>query len=144
MHDEVLLQANGLVIDISEKIVVNPLKKVFNYLENGAGLDVQDNKLYECVERFDGFFGCISKHPFKDELLITTESSFESYEVQKIKGFISAEMNSRLLNFLSKNEMTLMFEVIHNNFKVYETVHKNKQVDVFDPHFQWDCVEKLI
>ena len=115
ISDEVLLQANGLVIDISEKIVVNPLKKVFNYLENGAGLDVQDNKLYECVERFDGFFGCISKHPFKDELLITTESSFESYEVQKIKGFISAEMNSRLLNFLSKNEMTLMFEVIHSD-----------------------------
>ena len=48
-----------------------------------------------------------------------------------------------LLRIYSWNNY-LMFEVIHNNFKVYETVHKNKQVDVFDPHFQWDCVEKLI
>ena len=80
----------------------------------------------------------LAKYLVRGYQLIDKDDSYILYR-QKIQFCLE----NYLLRIYSWNNY-LMFEVIHNNFKVYEAIHKNKQVDVFDPHFQWDCVEKLI
>jgi predicted kinase len=112
--NEFLTKMRGLVLDSAGDIVQHPFTKVFNYKENDIGLDIPDNKLVYEVEKLNGFLGCITKHPFiKNELLVTTTGSFNSDFVNYIKYFIGPKSKGKLLKYLSKNNLTLMFEVIH-------------------------------
>lgn len=108
-----LIRARGLVLDITGKIVQHPFTKVFNYGENDAGLDISDDTEVIAVEKENGFLGCITKHPYKEELLITTTGSFDSDFVGYIKDFITPTVKKNLFKFLSRNNLSLMFEVIH-------------------------------
>lgn len=108
-----LLKARGLVLDAAGNILVHPFDKVFNYGENGAGLALADDHQVIGVEKLNGFLGCISKHPFKNDLLVTTTGSFDSPFVDYIRSFITPALRGRLLRFLSKSNVTLMFEVLH-------------------------------
>jgi predicted kinase len=113
--NEVLLKTRGLVLDLNGDIVQHPFTKVFNYGENSTGLNYSDKKEVIAVEKLNGFLGCISKHPYKNELLITTTGSFDSDFVGYIKDFIDPKLKGEMLRYLSKNNLTLMFEVIHPN-----------------------------
>lgn len=108
-----LLKARGLVLDIAGNIVAHPFDKVFNYRENGAGEDLPDSTRVVAVEKMNGFLGVITKHPFKNELLITTQGSFTSDFVGYIRSLINPSLYASMLRYLSKNPVTLMFEVIH-------------------------------
>ena len=112
--DKALLKARGLVLDIEGNIAQHPFTKVFNYGENDAGLDMSNKKEIIAVEKLNGFLGCISKHPFKNDLLITTTGSFDSDFVGYIKDFLDAKIKGNLLKYFALNgNKTLMFEVIH-------------------------------
>lgn len=114
--DQALLRARGLVLDVEGNIVQNPFTKVFNYGENGTGLDMKDKREVIAVEKLNGFLGCISKHPFKQDLLITTTGSFSSDFVGYIKDFVDAKVKGNLLKYFALHgNKTLMFEVIHPN-----------------------------
>lgn len=111
--EPLLEKARGLAIDLSGNIVVHPFDKVYNYGEYDVGKELPLNKKVQVVEKLNGFLGCISKHPFKEELLFSTTGSFTSDYIQYIKDFVNEELNNDLLKYLSNNKQTLMFEVIH-------------------------------
>lgn len=108
-----LEKARGLVLDDAGNIAVHPFDKIYNFEEYDTGKDVKPNQRVYCVEKLNGFLGCISKHPFKNELLISTTGSLTSDFVDYIKDFIDDKTKSDLLYFFSKNNKTLMFEVLH-------------------------------
>lgn len=108
-----LLKARGLVLDIAGNIVQHPFDKIFNYGERDTALDLPDNTVVEAVEKLNGFLGCITKHPYRNELLVTTTGSFNSEYVGYINSLITPAIKGKLMHHLSRNNETLMFEVIH-------------------------------
>lgn len=106
-------KARGLVLDIAGNIVVHPFDKIYNYGEYDTGLTVEKDRSVHVVEKLNGFLGCISKHPFKNELLLSTTGSLTSPFIQYIRDFITPDLESNLLNYFKSNKQTLMFEVIH-------------------------------
>jgi predicted kinase len=112
-HD-LLLHARGLVLDPAGNIVQNPFIKVFNYGERDTGSTIPDHQPVEAIEKMNGFLGCVTKHPFEpNKLLVTTTGSFDSDFVQYIYDFITPQKERDLLDYLDKNDQTLMFEVVH-------------------------------
>lgn len=110
-----LLKARGIVLDNDGNIVQHTFDKIFNFNENGTGSDLKNEDKVIIVEKLNGFLGCITKHPNKNELLVTTTGSFNSEFVDMINSLINDDLKNRLLDYLSKNNKTLMFEVIHEN-----------------------------
>jgi predicted kinase len=110
-----LEKARGLVLDQAGNIVVHPFDKLYNFGEYDVGQNVSKDKKVQVIEKVNGYLGCISKHPFKNELVLSTTGSIakDAPYVQMIGDFINPELNGRLLNFFNKNNMTLMFEVVH-------------------------------
>lgn len=108
-----LEKARGLVLDDAGNIVVHPFDKIYNYEEYDTGKDVKPEKKVYCVEKLNGFLGCISKHHFKNELLFSTTGSLSSDYINYIKDFIDEKTKSNLLEYFKTNNKTLMFEVLH-------------------------------
>lgn len=115
--NSVFEKARGLVLDISGNIVVHPFDKIYNYGEYDTGLSVEKERSVHVVEKLNGFLGCISKHPFKEELLFSTTGSLTSPFIQYIKDFVNHESERNLLNYFKNNKQTLMFEVLHPDDK---------------------------
>ena len=119
--DPLLTRARGLVLDSNGQIIQHPFTKVFNFNENGSGLDIPNDKKVIAATKENGFLGCITK--WNNELLITTTGSFDSDFTNYIKDFImnknfehfDHKLYGNLVKFLNKNDVTLMFEVIHPN-----------------------------
>lgn len=111
----ILEKARGLVISSDGNIIVHPFDKIYNYGEYDVGNNIDLNKQYQVIEKLNGFLGCISKHPFKNELLFSTTGSLTSDFVNYIKFFIdnNEEQKNKLLNYFKSNKKTLMFEVLH-------------------------------
>lgn len=112
-----LEKARGLVLDSTGNIVVHPFDKLYNFGEYDVGQNINNDKRVQVIEKVNGFLGCISKHPFKEELIATTTGSIakDAPFVQMIEEFITPELKGRLMNFFKNNNMTLMFEVVHPN-----------------------------
>jgi predicted kinase len=109
-----VVKARGLVLDVAGNIVTHPFDKVYIYGENAAGKDVPDDRSVVAVEKLNGFALNISKHPFKpNELLITTQGSFDCNFVDYGKSFITPKMRGQMLKLLSRRDVTLMLEVLH-------------------------------
>lgn len=108
-------KARGLVLDNAGNIVVHPFDKLYNFGEYDAGNHLPLNTEVQKIEKLNGFLGCISRHPFRAELLPTTTGSIDSPFVGYIKDFITPELEKKLLRFFVENKMTLLFEVIHKD-----------------------------
>lgn len=106
-----LLKARGLVLDENGNIVVHPFTKIFNYQENNTGRDLKPEDKLLCIEKVNGFLGCISLH--NNNLLYSTTGSLDSDFVQYIKDMVDNETERKIKNYLTNNNLTLMFEVIH-------------------------------
>lgn len=115
--EPLLSKARGLGLDIAGNIIVHPFDKLYNYGEYDTGHDIKPEHEVQMVEKLNGFLGCISKHPFKNELLLSTTGSFNSPFVQYIADFIDEKTKNQLLNYFKENKQTLMFEVIHPDDK---------------------------
>lgn len=111
--EPLLEKARGLTLDSAGNIIVHPFDKVYNYGEYDVGQNLDHDKKYECIEKLNGFLGCISKHPFKDELILSTTGSLTSDFVGYINDFITPEIKNDLLKYFETNKQTLLFEVIH-------------------------------
>lgn len=109
-----VVKARGLVLDVAGNIVTHPFDKVWIYGEKGAMLDIPDERQVVAVEKLNGFALNISQHPFKpNELLITTQGSFDGSYVEFGKAFVTPKVRGQLLRYLSRKDVTLMFEVLH-------------------------------
>lgn len=112
-----LEKARGIVLDPLGNIVVHPFDKLYNFGEYNVGKDVPKDKQVQVIEKVNGYLGCISKHPFREELLLSTTGSIgkDAPFVKMIDDFITPELRGRLLHFFKTKDMTLMFEVVHKN-----------------------------
>lgn len=110
-----LIKARGMVLDVAGNIVSHPFDKCFNYGENGTGLDIPDDTEVIEVEKLNGFLGIVSAHPTKrGELLAHTQGGFGGPFVDYINAYLQAPKTRGLVShFLSQNDVTLMFEVLH-------------------------------
>lgn len=119
--DPLLTRSRGLVLDSHGEIIQNPFTKVFNFNENGSGLDIPNDKKVIASTKENGFLGCITK--YNNDVLITTTGSFDSDFTNYIKDFImnknfahyDHKLYGNLMKYLNNNNQTLMFEVIHPN-----------------------------
>ena len=138
-EDPALLKCRGIVLDLAGNIVVHPFDKVFNYgepnhlKENTAKAISNDTKVI-MTEKLNGYLGMITKHPYKqNQLLITTQGTFEKFKQDGelidsqyagyVRELITKEMYGSFLKYLSKNDVTLMFEVIHPEDKNNHIIH---------------------
>jgi predicted kinase len=145
-----LEKARGIALDIAGNLIVHPFDKLYNYGEYDVGANVAPTQKVQVVEKLNGFLGCISPHPFRNELLVSTTGSFTSDFIQYIKDFIDPATESNLLHYFKNNKTTLMFEVIHpedkhiidyetkdhglwligaRGLKLHDTVFTEKQLD---------------
>lgn len=115
-----LMGCRGVVFDFAGNLVQYPFDKVYNYGEPNekdlpTGQDLDLNREYISVEKLNGFFGAITKDPFKNDLLMTTTGHFFSDFNQYIKDMVIKNNHyGDLMKLTSKNpDMTYMFEVIH-------------------------------
>ena len=110
-----LTKARGLVLDPAGTIVSHPFDKCFNFHENGAGDDLSDDAWVIAVDKLNGFLGIVAGNPFnKGELLVHTQGSFDSEFVDYIRSYLDVPpLRGNVGRFLSKNAVSLMFEVIH-------------------------------
>jgi predicted kinase len=113
---EWLIKARGLVLDVGGDIVSHPFDKCFNYREGGTGLDISDDLRVVMVEKLNGFLGLVTQHPFAPtELLLHTQGGFGGDPVDYLREYAYAPgTRSSLSRFLAKNDVTLMFEVLHS------------------------------
>lgn len=108
-----VVKARGLILDVAGNIVTHPFDKIYIHGENGAG-NLPDERMVVAVEKLNGFALNISKHPFKaNELLVTTQGSFDCSHIEYAKTYLTPKMRGQLLKFLSRKDVTLMFEVLH-------------------------------
>lgn len=113
-EDEALRRARGHVYDIAGNIVSNPFDKVFNYQEEGAGLELTPETEVMGVEKVNGFLGVISPHPLKKgELLVHTTGTFDSKFVGFINDFVTGPLKGRMAKLFHARPLTLMMEVVH-------------------------------
>tara|TARA_Y100000588_G_scaffold324551_2_gene357787 strand:+ start:6413 stop:8764 length:2352 start_codon:yes stop_codon:yes gene_type:complete len=144
--DPALLKCRGLVIDRASNIIVHPFDKVFNYgepnhLKEETATTLPDNQQVRVIEKLNGYLGMVTKHPFKEnQLLITTQGTFEEFynnenELVKstyagyVRDLIDKKSYSNLMRYLSKNDVTLMFEVIHPEDKDNHIVKYDKEME---------------
>lgn len=144
--DPALLKCRGLVIDRASNIIVHPFDKVFNYgepnhLKKSTATTLPDNQQVRVIEKLNGYLGMVTKHPFKEnQLLITTQGTFEEFYnnenelvsstyAKYIRELIDKKSYSNLMRYLSKNDNTLMFEVIHPEDKDNHIVKYNKEME---------------
>ena len=127
-HHPFLEKARGLVLDMAGNIVQHPFDKIFNYGENGTALHIKDEHKVQMVEKLNGFLGCITKHPYKEnELLVTTTGSFDSDFVGYIQDFITPDLKERFLAHFKETDETLMFEVIHPKDNEHPVSYKESE-----------------
>jgi predicted kinase len=113
-ESDALVKARGLVLNASGAIVSHPFDKVFNLHENGAGDDMPEDTACIIVDKLNGFLGIISDHPFKPhDLLVHTQGSFSGEFVDYVNAYVPGPVKGQLKKFLSRHNVTLMFEVVH-------------------------------
>lgn len=110
-----LTKARGLVLDAAGNIISHPFDKVFNLHENGAGEDIPDDEVVVVTDKLNGFLGICSANPFKrGELVVHTQGGFGGPFVDYINEFLKDNrIRGKVGHFLSQNDVTLMFEVLH-------------------------------
>lgn len=113
--DPWLMKARGVVMDASGTIVSHPFDKVFNYTEEGAGVDLPEEAAIIEVEKLNGFLGICSRNPFTGELLLHTQGGFGGKFVDYIRGAMTPEQLGRTKGYLARSDVTLMFEVLHKD-----------------------------
>lgn len=115
-HSPLLLKARGLVLDAGGDIVSHPFDKVFNYLENGTGKDLRDDLPVVVTDKLNGFLGIVSVNPLKaGSLLVHTQGGFGGDHVGYITDFITPAVKGQMLRYLARNDVTLLFEVLHKD-----------------------------
>jgi hypothetical protein len=102
--DPLLLEARGLVLDDAGNKVIWPFTKVFNYKENGAGLELTPDTKIVAPRKVNGFMAACRY--WNGELLVSTTGSLDSdFAVlarSHIEKLVYTEMDA---------ELTYLFEI---------------------------------
>lgn len=110
-----LEEAHGLVVDNYGLVVMRPFKKVYNYLENGAGENVDPKMVVRVVQKINGFMGQATQ--FAGQTLIGTTGTLDSdyaklarkviESAEPVECFYGRDNNT----FKPANGFTYLFEI---------------------------------
>lgn len=117
-----LLNARGHIYDMEGKLLSLPFEKVFNYSENGAGLDVRPETFVNVVRKVNGFFAATTMTDMG--LMIQTSGSVQGTNADGTSNMfwrMARQMISELpdrakeyiYQYSPKQSNTFMFEVVH-------------------------------
>lgn len=108
-----LVRARGLVLDMDGAIIQHPFDKVFNWKENNTGyLDVSPDKTVDVVDKLNGFYACVRRHPYRqNQWLVSTTGSLDSDFVKLADNVLSAHRKA-IMPYLAQHDQTLMFEIV--------------------------------
>lgn len=104
--DPLLLEARGIVLDDDGNKVIWPFTKVFNYNENGAGVNLMMDTPIIAPRKINGFMASVTR--YQGEILVSTTGSLDSDFVGYAK-----EMLAPLDLFHVKSGYTFLFEICH-------------------------------
>lgn len=120
------LQARGIVLDDSGKVIARPYKKFFGYnqlsekknIESGYLSSWDEGEDFVAMDKLDGSLAIISS--YRDELLICSSGSTYSPTSISIEDYIYKNFSEKALNNLSEitKTYTLMFEYIDPNSSI--------------------------
>lgn len=112
--DQVIFKTRGLVIDEAGNIVVHPFDKIFNFHEARTTLDLSSETVFDFIEKINGFQINITRHPFSNALLVTSNEGFNNPFVEMAQRHIESHsaFKKSLMRHLAKNPGTLIFEVV--------------------------------
>lgn len=118
-NDTKLMECRGHVYDnITKKLVQCPVRKSFNYLENGWWSDVDLNSLVLMEKKYNGYMVAATLH--ENKAVITTTGSFSGQYQEYAEKYVD-------VSFLSEY-VTHVFEMIAD----------------FDPHIVNEGSERII
>jgi hypothetical protein len=106
--DPLLLEARGLVLDDAGNKVIWPFTKVFNYKENGAGLELTPDTKIVAPRKVNGFMAACRY--WNDQLIVSTTGSLDSDFATLARSHIEALEGQNLLAGLAQG-FTLLFEI---------------------------------
>jgi hypothetical protein len=106
--DPLLLEARGLVLDDAGNKVVWPFTKVFNYKENGAGIDLTPDTKVVAPRKVNGFMAACRY--WNGELIVSTTGSLDSDFAVLARTHIEALSGQPVLRGLARS-FTLLFEI---------------------------------
>ena len=103
-EDSRLLDARGIVLDDEGNAVIWPFTKVFNHLENGAGVELPLETRVQAVRKVNGFMAAC--RVYNGELIVSTTGSLDSdFAVLARKHIEGLRVENLLLQY------TYIFEV---------------------------------
>lgn len=111
LWDEELIECRGHVQLSDGTIVVNPFTKVFNYLENGTTIDLDEECVY--VRKVNGFMAAATYVRYVDSVVVSTTGSLDSDYVDMAEEYITQELKDYIRRYYSR--ATLLFEICHPN-----------------------------
>lgn len=109
-----LEEARGLVLNSYGIVIMRPFQKVYNYLENGAGDDVDGSTIVRVVEKVNGFMAQATRH--KGELLVGTTGTLDSDYAKLAREVIENtkapnDPYGREVKFTPNPNFTYLFEI---------------------------------
>lgn len=117
-EDPEFMEARGKVVDSNGGVIALPLRKVFNYLENGAGSDMQDTEVVEAIKKINGSMFHVTLTQ-KGILYGTTGSAVlgdtetDNDFLNRGRKMFKEHFNNHLFDVLQINS-TFVFEVVDN------------------------------
>jgi hypothetical protein len=105
-QNEMLRHCRGLVVDADFNVIQLPFKKIYNYQENGAGVDWHPRTHVGVSRKVNGFMASLSV--YNGKLLIGTTGSLDSDFVGYAETYLKDIDPSTLCP-----ETTYMFEICH-------------------------------
>ena len=99
-----LLDCRGLVVDSDYNVKVQPFTKIFNYGENGAGLNWWPDDICEAITKVNGFMASLTL--INGKTVVSTTGSLDSNYVQMAEEYLDS-VDPHIL----KPGMTYMFEI---------------------------------
>ena len=112
--DQPIFKTRGLVIDEAGNIVVHPFDKIFNFHEARTTLDLGQKAAFDFIEKINGFQINITRHPFSNTLLVTSNEGFNNPFVEMAQQYIDTHgvFKKALMRHLGRTPGTLIFEVV--------------------------------
>ena len=111
------VKARGLFIDtLTGDIVARSYDKFFNVGGANARLEDIEKKMKfpaTVYLKYNGFLGLVGYHKRMDDLFICSKSTNDGYHVDLLTDEIVKHGNQELIDYVRKNNVTLIFEVIH-------------------------------
>lgn len=113
--DARLLECRGTVVDAEDNIIMYPFTKVFNYSENGTGLQISDDTEVIAVRKVNGYLAQAQRYfdgvDFK--LRVTSSGSFTGEFAEIAQTMIEEALSGANRKVLMSENFTYLFEVCH-------------------------------